>query len=142
MTLLVVLLNVGLAVLLIFGGAGFPPQGITGAASATVIATAVGTLLYLWLFVRRGRREGMLAHAWLPFERHTCWQLVRVSWPIGAHGVLEMAAWTLFTALAARLGVAEAAAHAIALRLVSFPYTVGYGIAVAATTLVGQALGA
>jgi MATE family multidrug resistance protein len=53
-----------------------------------------------------------------------------------------MSAWTLFTAFIARLGEVEAAAHAIAMRVTSLSYMAGYGLCVAATTLVGQYLGA
>ena len=141
-TLVVELLGTLLDLLLIFGVAGLPRLGITGAALATVSANAVGTVIYLYLFLRRGRREGFLTQPRLPFDRHACWRLVRISWPIGAHGVLDMGAWTLFTALAARLGTVEAAAHAIAIRIIALGYMAGYGISVAATTLVGRYLGA
>ncbi|HEY5869135.1 MAG TPA: MATE family efflux transporter [Candidatus Tectomicrobia bacterium] len=140
--LVVEVLNVLLGMCLIFGVAGCPRLGIAGAALATVISRTVGTAVYLWLFIRRGRREGFLAQPRHPFVPHTCWHLIRVSWPIGVQGALEMSAWTLFTACIARLGVVEAAAHAIAMRVTSLSYMAGYGFCVAATTLVGQYLGA
>ncbi len=141
-TLVVELLGALLDVLFIFGVAGFPRLGIAGAALSTVSATTVGTVIYLCLCLRRGRREGFLTQPRIPFDRGTCWRLVRLSWPIGAHGALDMGAWTLFTALIARLGTVEAAAHAIAIRVISLAYMAGYGISVAATTLVGRYLGA
>ncbi len=140
--LVVQCLSTLLDLLLIFGVAGLPRLGLAGAALATVSARTVGTALYLWLFLHRGWREGFLVQPRLPFDRHTCWRLVRVSWPIGAQGALEMGAWTLFTALIARLGAVEAAAHTIAIRVTSLSYMAGYGLCVAATTLVGQYLGA
>lgn len=141
-TLVVTLLTVLLDVLLIFGVAGLPRLGIAGAAIGGVSAASVGTAIYLYLFLRRGQRAGLLTQPRLPFDRHVCWRLVHVSWPIGAHGVLDVSAWSLFTALIARLGPVEAAAHAIALRVISLAYMAGYGISVAATTLVGRYLGA
>ena len=42
-----------------------------------------------------------------------------------------MGAWTLFTAFIARLGTADAAAHAIAMRVTSLSYMAGYGLCVA-----------
>jgi MATE family, multidrug efflux pump len=140
--LVVECLSVLLASLLIFGVAGCPRLGIAGAALSTVICRTVGTAIYLGLFLRRGQREGFLAQLRLPFDRHACWHLIRVSWPIGAEGALEMGAWTLFTAFIARLGTVDAAAHAIAIRVTSLAYMPGYGLCVAATTLVGQYLGA
>lgn len=141
-TLVVELVGMLLDVLLIFGVAGFPRLGIAGAAWSTVSATTVGTVLYLCLFLRRGQREGLLTQPRIPFDRHACWRLVRLSWPIGAQGALDVGSWTLFTALIARLGTVEAAAHAIAIRVISLAYMAGYGISVAATTLVGRYLGA
>ena len=140
--LVVEFLSVLLDILLIFGVAGCPRLGIAGAALSTVICRTVGTVIYLGLFLRRGRREGFLVQLRLPFDRHTCWHLIRVSWPIGAQGALEMGAWTLFTAFIARLGTADAAAHAIAMRVTSLSYMAGYGLCVAVMTLVGQYLGA
>jgi MATE family multidrug resistance protein len=140
--LVVQTLNILLDLLLIFGMAGCPRLGIAGAALATVSAGTIGTAIYLGLFLHRGRREGFLVQPRLPFDRHSCWRLLRVSWPIGAQGALEMGAWTLFTALIARLGAAEAAAHTIAIRVTSLSYMAGYGLCVAVTTLVGQYLGA
>ena len=140
--LMVECLSVLLDILLIFGVAGCPRLGLAGAALSTVICRTVGTVIYLGLFLRRGRREGFLVQRRLPFDRHACWRLMRVSWPIGAQGALEMGAWTLFTAFIARLGTADAAAHAIAMRVTAMSYMAGYGLCVAATTLVGQYLGA
>jgi MATE family multidrug resistance protein len=135
-------LAVLLDILLIFGVAGCPRLGIAGAALSTVICRTVGTAIYVGLFLCRGRREGFATRLRLPFDRHACWRLLRVSWPIGAQGALELGAWTLFTAFIARLGPVDAAAHAIAMRVTSLSYMAGYGLCVAATTLVGQYLGA
>jgi multidrug resistance protein, MATE family len=141
-TVLISGLNVILDYLLIFGRAGFPRLEIAGAAMATVISTAVGSLLYIWLFLSRSRRQGLLARRWQPFDWEESWSLVRVSLPVGLQSVLEGSAWTLFTALVAHLGAVEAAAHQIALNLLSLAYMLGYGVTIAATTLVGQYLGA
>jgi len=140
--LVVEILNVILDVLLIFGVAGCLRLGLAGAALSTVICRTVGTVIYLGLFLHRGRREGFLVQLRLPFDRDACRRLMRVSWPIGAEGALEMGAWTLFTAFIARLGTVEAATHAIAMRVTSLSYMAGYGLCVAATTLVGHYLGA
>jgi putative MATE family efflux protein len=141
-TLMVEVLHVLLDVLLIFGLAGLPRLGLAGSALATVSAETLGACISLRLFLRRGRREGLLARAWPPFDRHACQRLLRLSWPIGVQRALEMAAWTLFTTFIARLGATEAAAHAVATQVMAMSYMAGYGVSIAATTLVGQYLGA
>jgi putative MATE family efflux protein len=141
-TILVNALNVLLDYLLIFGHAGLPRLGIAGAAVAAVLSTSVGSVLYIWLFLRCGTRQGLLTKAWAPFDRYACWHLIQVSWPTGLQAALEMSAWTLFTILVARLGAPEAAAHYITTNVALLSYMPGYGVSVAATTLVGQSLGA
>lgn len=141
-TLVVEILNAGLAVLLIFGLVGFPRLGVAGAASASVGAAVVGTGLYLYCFLRRGAPSGDATERWPAVHWATCRRIIRVGWPIGAQTTLEMGAWSVFTAFIARLGSIEAAAHSIALRVIALTYMTGYGIAVAATTLVGQYHGA
>jgi putative MATE family efflux protein len=141
-TLVVESLTVLLDVLLIFGVAGFPRLGIAGSALAAVSADMVGTAIYMTLFLQRGRRAGLLAQPWVPFDRQLCRRLVQLSWPIGAQRALEMGAWTLFTTFVARLGATAVAAHAVATQIMAVSYTAGYGVSIAATTLVGQYLGA
>jgi MATE family multidrug resistance protein len=135
-------LNALLDVLLIFGLAGFPRLGIAGSAIATVCTTGMTTLVYLGLFWRRGLRQGLLSRAWLPCDLSACRRLISVSWPVGVQGALELGAWTLFTTMVARLGSTAMAAHAIATQIMALSYLTGYGISVAAATLVGQYLGA
>lgn len=135
-------LNALLDVLLIFGLAGCPRLGIAGSAIATVSATSVSTLLYGYLFWRRGRHQGLLSRLWQPWEPRACRRLAAVSWPVGVLGLLELGAWTLFTTLVARLGSTEMAAHAVATQIMALSYMSGYGISVAASTLVGQYIGA
>lgn len=135
-------LNALLDVVMIFGLAGFPRLGIAGSAIATVSTTAVTSLIYLGLFWRRGLRQGLLSSAWLPCDLGDCRRLISVSWPVGVQGALELGAWTLFTTMVARLGSTEMAAHAIATQIMALSYMTGYGISVAASTLVGQYLGA
>ncbi|MCZ6874584.1 MAG: MATE family efflux transporter [bacterium] len=135
-------LNGLLDVLLIFGLAGFPRLGIAGSAIATVSATGASTLLYLGLFWRRAQRQGLLSKRWLACDLKACRRLFNVSWPVGLQGAVELGAWALFTTLVARLGSTEMAAHAIATQIMALSYMSGYGISIAAATLVGQYIGA
>ena len=63
--------------------------------------------------------------------------LVRLRIPVGLQSMLEGSAWILFTVLVARLGAVKAAAHQIALNLMSVAYMLSFGVSIAATTLVG-----
>jgi putative MATE family efflux protein len=128
--------------LLIFGYGGFPRLEIAGAAVAAVVAASVGSCLYVWLFLRRALQQGFLGQALVPFDRQECRGLLRLSGPVGCQGALETGTWLLFATLVGRLGSAEMAAHHIATNVLTLSYMASYGVAVAATTLVGQYLGA
>lgn len=141
-TILVNMLNICLDYLLIFGHAGLPRLGIAGAALGTVLATTTGTCLYLHFFLRQARQAGMLPASLFFWDRALCWKILRLSWPVGVQGALDTGAWTCFTTFVAHLGALEAAAHHIAVQVLSLSYMAGYGVSIATTTLVGQYLGA
>src|SRR6185312_13342024 len=61
--------NVGLALLLIFGRGGFPEMGIAGAGWATVIGSWASALLALALFFRRKYRDEFATLCGWRFER-------------------------------------------------------------------------
>lgn len=135
-------LNVPLNYWLIFGGLGVPPLGPEGAAYATVLATAVGVGALFVVFWRRSWRE-RFGTGWRGRpDRADLVELLRVGLPIGAHWLLEMLTWTIFTMAVARFGTVPMAAHNVVLQIMHVSFMPGLGISIAATTLVGQALGA
>ncbi|MFH1132405.1 MAG: MATE family efflux transporter [Pseudomonadota bacterium] len=140
--LVAVLLNIPLNYWLIFGGLGVPPLGPDGAAWATVIATGIGVVALFLLFLRRKMRE-QYGTGWpARFELQQVRELLKVGLPIGTTWVLEMAIWALFTGLISRFGEESLAAHNIVLQVLHLSFMPGLAIGIAATTLVGQALGA
>jgi len=136
-------LNILLDYVLIFGKLGFPKMGVAGAALATVVA--MGTQCTICLFILMTRPKFRDRFATLPVRRFSpggLWRLLRVGGPVGVQWVLDMGSWTLFTALIARLGAVPAAANQIAITLLHVSFMPGHAISTAATTLVGQYLGA
>jgi MATE family multidrug resistance protein len=134
-------LNVPLNYLLIFGGLGIAPQGPKGAAIATVAATGIACVVLLALFMRKSWRDkygtGFAGRKMLSLG-----QLMRLGVPIGVQWVLEMLSWTVFTVAVASFGSTSMAAHNIVLQCLHVSFMPGVALSVAATTLVGQALGA
>ena len=137
-----VLLNIGLDWLLVPGNLGFPRLGVAGAAYATVMANGVNALLsgaILWS--RRNRRVYRTAVPQLarwPELRQLLW----VGLPLGLGDFIEIASFSLFFALLARLGTEVLAANQIALQFMSLSFTFGVAINMAASSLVAQYLGA
>ena len=130
--------NIVLNAILIYGLAGFPALGLTGAGIGTFCATALGTVIYASLTWRQARNSGFL-HRYLPGGEAR--QLAALAVPYGVQQVFFAAGLTALLWIIGFLGTDElAAAHVvITITLVAFLPSVAMGIA--AATLVGQAYG-
>jgi len=135
-------LNILLDYLLIFGHYGWPRLEVAGAAIGTIVAGFVQAAILFVIAERRALREGHLTRPVLAPQRRQLLRLVRVGLPVGVQWVLEMGSWTVFTTLVAQISEVQAAAHQVAVAIVHISFMPGYGISIAATTLVGQYLGA
>lgn len=123
-------------------GAGL---GVEGAALGTVLAECctVGTMMFYILFkskelsiMGRGERGSFM-------PTRTCLRnALTISLPMAAQNIIMRGAHVLSTIIVAPLGTVSIAANAFAITAESFCYMPGYGIADAATSLVGQSLGA
>lgn len=135
--------NLGLAVLLIFGGAGIPPLGLVGAGVATTLTATLGfaTLAAVLLLDRRFRRYHIFGRVWRPD-----WPRFRAVWrvglPVAVTLALEVGLFNGSGLMMGALGTPELAAHAIALQIAALCFMVPLGIGQAATIRVGHALGA
>jgi MATE family multidrug resistance protein len=128
-------INIAVDPLLIFGIGPIPAMGVGGAALATVIAQGLGMAYIFVLFVRKvGVPRGL---RWSEVG-----ELLRLGLPMGVHAALGTGAFTVFTAMIARMGEAELAAHQIAIKIISISFLPGYGLSETATILVGQYVGA
>ena len=134
--------NILLDYALIFGHFGLPRMGVAGAAWGTVAATILQAVILFVIFERRALRLGHLARAVVRPMPRLIAKLLRVGSPVGVQWVLDMGSWSAFTVLVARIGEVQAAAHQVATAIIHVSFMPGYGISVAATTLVGQYLGA
>ncbi|MEQ4481551.1 MATE family efflux transporter [Cohnella silvisoli] len=131
-------IHIALDYILIFGLSVSPGFGIAGAAWATVIARAIGTIA-LYVCIRRSklsfsfRKRGAVGVS-LP--------LLQLSIPAAIERLIMRFGQVLYFGLIVRLGTDVYAAHTIAGNIEIFSYMPGYGLAIAATALVGQYLGA
>lgn len=136
--------NLVLDPLLIFGLGPFPAMGVEGAALATVIAQFVGMAAALVHFFRGRFRCGVVA-AWARGRRalqEVAPAVLRLGLPMGVHSAVGVLAFGVFTAVLARMGTTELAAHQIALKVVAVSFLPGKGVAQAACILAGQRVGA
>ncbi|BCG58891.1 MATE family efflux transporter [Paenibacillus sp. URB8-2] len=132
------MVHIALDYVLIFGLFGWAGWGIAGAAWATSAVRVIGSVA-LFIYIRRSKlsfsiRKGDSNEYTLP--------LLKLSAPAAAERLIMRFGQVLYFGLIVRIGTDVYAAHILAGNIEIFSYMPGYGLAVAATTLVGQHLGA
>ena len=131
-------INIFLNWVLIFGNLGAPELGVFGAGLATTISLHIGTALYFFYALRHAGDKGFLHR--IP-SRQTLWQQFRLSLPSSLQQLFFSAGLVTLVWIVGRIGTSEVAAINV---LMTFHITAilpAFGIALAATTLVGNALG-
>jgi putative MATE family efflux protein len=140
---MVAVLNIAGNSLLIFGPGPFPAMGIAGAALSTVIARSFGAW-WGWRKLVAGRGGMRLRPGdWRP-DPAMMRRILRIGLPSAFEGLLRAGSGVVFLAIIARTGpgAAAVAAHTVGLQLESLARMPAFGISVAATSIVGQRLGA
>ena len=136
------LVNMGLSAALARGWWGLPVLGFRGIAIGTVVAYVIGgVLLFAVLTSGRGRIRLFLHRMrphWLTLKR-----IFRIGIPSGTEWLLTWIAQFLIIIVINRADPTNimAAAHIIAVRVEGLSYMIGFAVATAAATMVGQALG-
>jgi putative MATE family efflux protein len=140
--LLAVAATVNLVVdpVLIFGLGPLPALGVMGAAIATIISWSVAAVHGWILLGRLGIRPSVLASLKPPFEE--TWASFRVGFPLAIEGALFSLIYILLTRVVTTFGTPAVAALGVCHKLEVLNYFVCAGMGAAATTLVGQNLGA
>lgn len=116
--------------------------GIAGSAWASNVAQAVGFAIAFALFLRVPFRESHKSHlAWRPRGRLVREQ-IRLGLPMGMMPAADVLGFSVFQMMEVRYGTIAGAATQMVSVLTSIAYMPGVGIATAATTLVGQSIGA
>jgi MATE family multidrug resistance protein len=128
---------------LVFGNAGFPALGLEGSAIASLVTTLVMTLAYAGILVtdRRLRRFRLFGRWWRT-EWSRMGEIVRLGVPIALTMTFEGALFGGAAILMGLIGVAEVAAHAVALNIAAVAFQLPLGIGQATTIRVGMAYGA
>ena len=121
-------------------GAGL---GVVGAALGTACAGLVVAMLMMYYLVFRSSElrltidRGTFKPTWKTFRK-----AIGISTPMGLQHIMMCSASIVITGIVAPLGSIALAANSFGITAESLCYMSGYGIADAATTLIGQSLGA
>lgn len=135
------LINLALDPCFIYGLAGFPRLGVTGAAVATTTGRGIGVLYQLWILFG-GRSRVVVLRKHLRANWPVLRRLLRVGGVAMIQYFIATASWVSLVRINARFGSPSAAGYTLAMRVILFAILPSWGISSAAATLVGQNLGA
>ena len=117
--------------------------GVMGAALGTGVAMLVTACLMFYFLMYRSKMLSLVGRSgsFRP-QAETVSTAFKIGAPMGLQHMLMGSAQMVSTLIVAPLGTISIAAHSLAITVESLCYMPGYGIAEAATTLVGQGIGA
>jgi len=133
--------NIAVAYTLAYGIGPLPRLGVLGSGIGAASARGLGGLLILILLIR-GKGPVKMGHEIPRPNLKTLGQILRISLPAAGEQLLLRFGQVLLATFIAELGTIAYAAHQVAMNALSVAYMPGWGFALAATTLVGQELGA
>jgi MATE family multidrug resistance protein len=135
-------LNVVLNYLLIYGHAGFPALGLTGAGIANLIArTLMGAGMAAYFFLSAGAAEWR--QKFFPFQvaKSRLIELNRLGFPVAMQFFFEVGAFTFTALMVGRMGEAAISAHQIVITIASVTYMMASGLSAAASIRAGHFTG-
>jgi len=133
--------NIGLNAVLVFGWGPFPELGIAGAAVGTAVANTLAATVFVVLLVS-GRYAVTLRLGGRQLDPGLLREIVRVGLPLSGVRLLRTFGRFPFLFVLGVLGTAAVAAYAVGRRVVLLAMMPAWGYSTAASTLVGQHLGA
>src|SRR5215813_3291403 len=134
-------INILLGPCLIFGLGPFPKLGLMGAAIATNIGRGTGALYAFSRLIRKGSRVN-IQRQHLRIEPSIIARLIRLSATGTFQVFIGMASWIGLVRIISSFGSDAVAGYTFGIRVILFALLPSWGMANAAATMVGQALGA
>ena len=119
----------------------FPRLDVMGAAVGTTIGRGVGVALAASYLLRARGRITIQKKHW-KFDREILSNLVRIAAPAILQLIISTASWSVLVRVVAGFGSEAIAGYVIGLRVIIFVLLPAAGLSNAASTLVGQNLGA
>lgn len=116
--------------------------GVAGAALGTITAEAVTCAIMVTALLWKNKTLHLRKGEHLRFHRDILVKAVKIGAPVGLEQMVMCSAYVMSTKIVSPLGTIAIAANSFAVTAESFCYMPGYGVQAAATTLVGQCVGA
>jgi multidrug resistance protein, MATE family len=117
-------------------------MGVAGSALATNAAQLIGVAAAFVWFLQPELRARYRSQLTWRFNGRALWKQVKLGFPMGLLIAADVLGFALFQLMQVRLGTVDGASSQLVMILTSFCYMPAVGIAMAGTTLVGQAIGA
>lgn len=141
-TFFINLVNIALDYGLIFGNFGLPTLGAIGSAYATTAARGVGAVLLLVALFWQNRALVVPWRGDWRLDKKLVKRLSNIGLPAAGENIIFQLGLLTFSTLILSLGTADVAAMNVAFNIMNFSLLPAFAFGVAATTLVGQNLGA
>lgn len=133
--------NILLVPLFIYGWGPIPEMGLLGAAVATTIGRSIGVAYQLWHLFRPGKIIH-IRKVYLRVQTVIITRLLKLAAGGTGQYLIASASWIFLMYILGQIGKDVQAGYTIAIRIMIFSILPCWGMANAASTLVGQNLGA
>ncbi len=120
-------------------GAGL---GVRGAAIGTALSEVVISLIMLYMVCFRNKKLALRQKGRWQWRKNTLLNAARIAVPLSFDQFFLCSAYIMATKIVAGIGTIAVAANSLAITVESLGYMPAYGIGIAATTIIGQTIGA